>query len=448
MEAQSRSGSAGLDALESAGNAQASDFTSLLDGFAGQTRKESIATLQREVDALRTELGAMALEPGAGGDPLQALLPEMPTNDSVAAMPALQSGNPVLSILENLLPRILTPAAHGDGVDLGQSGASLGSSHLPLLQQEASAPGPGNSGLGSKLEVSVQNQETHFKPIVEGLNHTSTEPGSSVAPEEIGSATVNLPASQAKGSSAWDRISDADSSLTQALSDMAVKAEAAERHKEQETVGNVSSERATDRGELQKQVIASGTKGDAASLPPSTFQHLAESIIEDIKGVSEPQQPSFQQDGLNRIATARASAGVLRVLDLQLRPAELGLVTIRMRLAGDSIEMEIEAQSEDTAELLRNDAEKLSSLLRVSGYRPDVINIQSTDAISHDRSTFQRSQQSPQTQSQSFDQGAAAGQGNPSRHQDGRYSGGGPDLQNDGKEGLPSGGSRSGGIYL
>lgn len=448
MEAQSRSGSINPDAQENAGSAQTSDFTSLLDGFSGQVRKETIATFQRETDPLSTELGMVAPEPDAGGNPLQALLPEVPMNDSAAAMPALQSGSPVLSILENLLPRILTRVAYGDGVDPGQSGASLGSSHLPLRPQEASALNPTNSGLGSKLAVSVQNQETHFRPIVEGLSHTSAEPDMSVAQEEIDPATDNLSAGQAKGASVRDWIPDADAGLTQALSDMAVEGEVAKTLKEQETARSASLERASDRGELQKPSITGGLKGDAASLPPQTLQHLAKSIIEDAKSASEPQQPSLQQDGLNRVATARASAGVLRVLDLQLRPAELGLVTIRMRLAGDSIEMEIEAQNEDTAELLRNDAEKLSSLLRVSGYRPDVINIQSADAISHDRSSFQRPQQGTQAQGQSFDQGAAAGQGNSSRNQDDRYGGGRPDIQEGGKEGHSSGGSHSGGIYL
>lgn len=448
MEAQSRSGSINPDAQENAGSAQTSDFTSLLDGFSGQVRKETIATFQRKTDPLSTELDMVAPEPDAGGNHLQALLPEVPTNDSAAAMPALQSGSPVLSILENLLPRILTRVANGDGVDPGQSGASLGSSHLPLSLQEASTLNPENAGLGSKLAVSIQNQETHFRPIVEGLSHTSAEPDMSVAQEEIDPATDNLSAGQAKGAAVRDWIPDADGGLTQALSDMAVEGEVAKTLKEQETARSASLERASDRGELQKPSITGGLRGDAASLPPPTLQHLAKSIIEDVKSVSEPQQPSLQQDGLNRVATARASAGVLRVLDLQLRPAELGLVTIRMRLAGDSIEMEIEAQNEDTAELLRNDAEKLSSLLRVSGYRPDVINIQSADAISHDRSSFQRPQQGTQAQGQSFDQGAAAGQGNSSRNQDDRYGGGRPDIQEGGKEGHSSGGSRSGGIYL
>jgi chemotaxis protein MotD len=302
--------------------------------------------------------------------------------------------------------------------------------------------------LGSKLAVSVQNQETHFRPIVEGLSSTSADLGTSISNDEIGPTTESRVAGKPKGAEIKDQRPGAGDGLTQALTDMAVEAEATKRNEEQEVVKDGSLHRASDRTESQKQSPIGASKAEAASLPPSTLQHLAKSIIGDVKGLSEPQQPSFQHAGLNRVATARASAGVLRVLDLQLKPAELGLVTIRMRLAGDSIEMEIQAQSEDTAELLRNDAEKLSSLLRVSGYRPDVINIQSTDAASHDRSSFQRPQQGTQAQGQSFEQGAAAGQGNSSRHQGDRYGRGGSESHKDGKEGLPSDGSHTGGIYL
>jgi flagellar hook-length control protein FliK len=203
-----------------------------------------------------------------------------------------------------------------------------------------------------------------------------------------------------------------------------------------------------ERADAQKQSQATGAKAESSVLPTSTLQQLAKSIVDDARSVSQPHQPSFQHDGLNRVATARASAGVLRVLDLQLRPAELGLLTIRMRLAGDSIEMEIEAQSEDTAELLRHDAEKLSSLLRSSGYRPDIITIQSTDTTSHDRSSFQRSPQGDQSQSQSFGQGGASGNGSSSGHQEERYTRGSADIQKDGKENFHSGSGGTGGVYL
>jgi chemotaxis protein MotD len=449
VDTPSRNASLNPDAQESSGNAASSDFGSLLDGFSGKSQKEGVGASQQKTNILDNEANKAYLESDAAdGDALQALLPEVPPSDNSAGTSALQSGSPAFSILENLLPRILARTANAGDADAAQSSASLASAHLSMPPQDVGELSPANSGLGSKLAVSVQNQETHFRPIVEGLSSAPTELGTAVYNEEASPASENLLTGKIKGVGVKGLQPPAGEGLAHASTYMAVEADVAGRGEEQGTVKDVSSDRISNRSEMQKLSTIAGSKAEIASLPPSTLQHLAKSIIDDVKGVPEPQQPSFQHDGLNRVATARASAGVLRVLDLQLKPAELGLLTIRMRLAGDSIEMEIQAQSEDTAELLRNDAEKLTSLLRVSGYRPDVINIQSTEAASHDRSSFQRPQQGNQAQSQSFEQGAAAGQGNSSRNQGDRYGRGGSDIHKDGSEGLPSGGSHYGGIYL
>ncbi|WP_162820235.1 flagellar hook-length control protein FliK [Microvirga calopogonii] len=384
---------------------------------------------------------------GADPDPLQDLLPEAPSRDGCEDGSALEAGSSAYAILENLLPRILSRTANGNHPDSGRSGASFASPSLPMMQQDLEDLSPANTGLGSKLAVSVQNQEAHFKPIIEGLSGSPAEPGMPLPIEEAGQAPVNMLQEKLKSNGVKGLHPDADQAF-QASAEIAADIEAAENGEDRGPVRAASPDRMIDRSDVQKQAPMTGVKAEPGSLPSSTLQHLAGSIIEDAKASSEIQQPSFQHDGLNRVATARASAGVLRVLDLQLKPAELGLVTIRMRLSGDSIEMEIQAQHEDTAELLRNDADKLSSLLKVSGYRPDVITIQSAETASHDRSSFHRPQQGSMAQGQSFDQGAATGQGQSSRHQGDRYGGSGPEIHPDGGEGSASGGSRTGGIYL
>lgn len=449
VDTQSRNASMTPDAQESNGNAATSDFGSFLEGFSGKAQKEGATTSQQEAALLGAE--ADKANPDldkADTDPLQALLPEVSPSDGSTGATVLQSGGSAFSILENLLPRILARTSNGGGADAERSGASPASAYLSLPQQDMAEPNLLNSGVGSKLAVSVQNQETHFRPIVEGLGAAPTETGATTSNEETGSASEDPFVSKLKPIEAKDRQPGKYDGSSQILAVTAAETALGEAREEQGNASKVSLERMSDRAELQKQSSVGGTKIEGASLPSSTLQHLAGSIIEDVKGISESQQPSFQHDGLNRVAMARASAGVLRVLDLQLKPAELGLVTIKIRLSGDSLEMEIQAESEDTAELLRNDAEKLSGLLRASGYRPDVINVQSTEATSHDRSSFQRSQQGSQSQGQSFEQGAAAGQGNSSRHRDDRYGSGGSEALKDAKEGQASGSSISRGIYL
>ena len=53
---------------------------------------------------------------------------------------------------------------------------------------------------------------------------------------------------------------------------------------------------------------------------------------------------------------------------MQLHPAELGVVTIRIALRNDTLELQIETDRRDTARLVHADRETLSSLLRSAGY--------------------------------------------------------------------------------
>jgi len=445
VDTSSRNPSPGSDNPQGNGGTATSDFGSLLDGFSGRQPREGIGQPQLEMALLGTESdGAVAMAAEVDADPLQDLLPEVSPREEPEDGSAGEAGSSAFAILETLLPRILSRTANGNQGDSGRSGASFSSPSLALMQQDLEDLSPANAGLGSKLAVSVQNQEAHFKPIIEGLSSAPTDPGMPSPTEEAGQTSVNLLQEKLKNGGVKGLQPDNADEPLQASAEIAADADATANEEERGAVRSTSS----DRMEAQKQAPVNGAKAEAASLPSSTLQHLARSIVDDAKGISEPQHPSFPHDGLNRVATARASAGVLRVLDLQLKPAELGLVTIRMRLSGDSIEMEIQAQHEDTAELLRNDADKLSSLLRVSGYRPDVINIQSAETTAHDRSSFHRPQQGSMAQGQSFDQGAAAGQGHSSRQQGDRHGSSGREIHPDGIESSISGGSRAGGIYL
>ncbi len=446
VDAQSRNATTGMDAQDGAGTAQTSDFASLLDGFSGRPPREGLV-ISDETGLSNSEPDKADSEVNAGADPLQALLPEVATSDNATGAPVLQSVSPVLSVLESILPRILAGTAAGGNPDAGHPGASSASSYPAMLPQEAGELASATAGSAPKLAVSVQNQETHFKPIVEGLIDTSLETEAAAHREEPDLATGAPLIGKPKGTAAAIQHPDAKAGSAQASSGLTGVLEAS-KEQEKDVAKRVSLDRAPDRPELPKQQSIGSLKADATSLPPSTLQHLAKSIVDDVESLSEPQAPTFQQSGLNRVATARASAGVLRVLDLQLKPAELGLVTIRMRLAGDGIEMEIRAQNDDTADLLRHDAEKLSNLLRASGYRPDAITIQSTEASSHDRASFQRPPQGNQTQGHSFDQGGGAGQGNSPRHQDNRHDSGRRDLSKDGKDASNPGGGGTGGIYL
>ncbi|MFE1600196.1 flagellar hook-length control protein FliK [Methylobacterium sp. ID0610] len=100
-----------------------------------------------------------------------------------------------------------------------------------------------------------------------------------------------------------------------------------------------------------------------SALPGATLPHLAQAIA------SQAAQP----------ASAPAQ-GPLRILTLQLKPADLGSVQVVMRLRGEELEMNLKTSQAETAELLRKDAGMLSDLLRNAGYKPDIITIQAGNA--------------------------------------------------------------------
>lgn len=87
---------------------------------------------------------------------------------------------------------------------------------------------------------------------------------------------------------------------------------------------------------------------------------------------------------------------VLKVLHIQLQPADMGTVTVRMELKDAELTLQVEADRAGTADLIRNDQDTLSGLLRASGYNVDVGSVRVVEA---DRSGS--SQQSLQNGTQS-----------------------------------------------
>jgi flagellar hook-length control protein FliK len=412
-------------------------FDTLLEGLSRELGRESADLLQG--DSLLDLTDQTAESPAIDTTALQALLSATVPDGSSVGAAALPPGSQAYSVLESLLPRILSQTGTG-----GQSGAETrngASSMLPLLTSDATADSILSPAIGPKLSVSVQNQETHFRPVVEGLETALQE---TMPAESIDLSTEALPNDLGVKRTMQAALKQPPVNLEHRLGDEPVIPDAkAGFHKsdEERSFDKISLGRMADRAEVQKQTAPGLQKAEGSSLPAGTLHQMARAILDDVSEVSAFQQPSLQGDGVHRVAVARASGGVLRVLSLQLNPVELGLVTIKMRLSGDSLEMELHVEKQETAELLRNDAERLSSLLRTSGYKPDVINIQTAESSNHDHNSFQRPHSG--AQDQSF-QGNADGQNHSSRHH-GRDE---AEIRNEPKQIRVDVSGSSGGVYL
>jgi chemotaxis protein MotD len=101
------------------------------------------------------------------------------------------------------------------------------------------------------------------------------------------------------------------------------------------------------------------------------------------------------------------SAPPVKVLHIQLQPAELGTVVVRLSLKHDVLDVEMDASQSGTAHLLQRDREVLLGLLRSSGYLVDGVSVQVAEpdrvlgsAAQHTGNAGSSLSQSP-TQSQS-----------------------------------------------
>ncbi|PVB62686.1 flagellar hook-length control protein FliK [Labrenzia sp. 011] len=152
----------------------------------------------------------------------------------------------------------------------------------------------------------------------------------------------------------------------------------------------------------------------APNLRLSPIQQVGEQIVAAVKEI--PSGAGAIQQGLS----AKAEGPVLKTLDIQLTPHELGSVKVSLRMVGDTVEVTLVASKAQTAELLKQDRQLLDQMLRVTGFKADAITVQAAD----DR-PVQQPGASPNGQSASGQNGSAGGDG-----QAQSFNGGGSDQQN------------------
>ncbi|KQP51055.1 hypothetical protein ASF41_12720 [Methylobacterium sp. Leaf111] len=193
--------------------------------------------------------------------------------------------------------------------------------------------------------------------------------------------------------------------------------------------------------------LPAGSLSGPAAAPA---QQVAAAILAEL-----PRGPAGAVPGA--LPGAPTGEGPLKLLTLQLHPADLGTVLVRMRLRDGQLEMSLQASREDSARLLREGGEVLNDLLRQGGYRPEsvTVTVASPPADGRGASGNPGSQQGQGAQgAQGFPgQGeSGANQGRPTPDQAGRRSspGGDPaasDLHERMHESVSSSPDRSG-VYL
>jgi chemotaxis protein MotD len=179
--------------------------------------------------------------------------------------------------------------------------------------------------------------------------------------------------------------------------------------------------------------------------PPVSHQ-AAERIIAELKSTDQtaaPQAATPQRD---------ATPAPVRMLHLQLQPADLGLLTVRLSLRESGLDIKLEAAEHRTARLLEGDREMLSDMLRTAGYVVDGLSVQfqSADKPAPAFQAFAGSGADNGPQSGAQSQAGGAQPDTQRGNQSGRGSDQGGALPANGEEGDPKNPARSadGNLYL
>lgn len=114
-------------------------------------------------------------------------------------------------------------------------------------------------------------------------------------------------------------------------------------------------------------------------LPPVTRLSPFQQVVEPLRqAAAELLASSRAADAIPELDSVKPSeiASPTKLLHLELRPVELGTITIKMRLSQGGMEMRIEASRAETATMLSQDKEALREVIRASGYSADAVTVE------------------------------------------------------------------------
>lgn len=267
---------------------------------------------------------------------------------------AAQAARPadVVPILPTPAAPPALPAAEAEG-EAPQGGAQPGKAGTDALAQTLAASDAGDPG---PLRVTVLAQETHFAPVrADGSpKPTFTLPGDTAAGEDEPREAEAPRAGAAP--SALDRASARQASER-------LEARLSERRDGGQAVSTDAAESA-DVGET----VAAEAGKSASSAPAGFGQGLSLSNLRQVSSAigAELARMAAQVPGQSPDAP-RTGGGPLRLLDIQLHPADLGTVTVRMRMSDAGLEVRLSADKAETARMLRDDHAKLADMLAAEG---------------------------------------------------------------------------------
>lgn len=123
-------------------------------------------------------------------------------------------------------------------------------------------------------------------------------------------------------------------------------------------------------------------------LPPvmriSPFQQVVEPLRQAVAELVSSRSDAVPDIGSD--ASSEISAPT-KILHIELKPVELGTITVKIRLAQGGMEIRIEASRAETAQMLASDKDALRDIVKASGFSPDAVSVETVhvDTMASDR---------------------------------------------------------------
>jgi hypothetical protein len=312
-------------------------------------------------------------------------------------------------------------------VDLSQSG-QLGQLAKPPAPRAANVSKlnvrPSDSGAAEnasvevEVKVSVIGRETHFAPIV------PTSLPARAADRSAVPASVNRAAPVRPAASDGDAGPNAEypgigveTGALRRVSQAGVQDEQFDpfEHMRAAQVGEAKADArpSADRPTVERAgggpaTVAETRESSGGQPPPglpvSAVQQIADRIVTALDESTSVRPPSAS----GAAAANSATAARLKVLHIELQPAGLGVIEIRLSLKVNALEVRLDASRAETAALIGRDKDALAGMLRSVGYLIDAMTVQVAEP---DRSgaSGQQGSQGTQTPSQSMTQTQSGG---------------------------------------
>lgn len=410
----------------------------LADGGAGQARKPMMraeagdtAEADRVVSTRWRHVGRVApfdqdAPPAEGQVETTAL--ELPRAVDSAAVSKVLAGEP-LPVMPQPIPQGPTTDAReatdapSEAPGEGEAGTRL--PDVAALKAQLSAKGApaANTGIDVEAKVAVLRSETHFAPVVLSslLSRAVDRPAAAPATGKPAQGLA-VAAEALEMDAPGDRVA---TGLGGDKLEHPVKAVPAgkDRGDGADMFGRSRNGRALPAADG-----AAGERGAGGTATGAELRATSAGFVPQPAGpVASPVQQIADRiaaevtaaGGSARRASPAGSAGQpastqVKVLHIELQPADLGTIEVRISLKHDALELKLEASRAESAALISRDKDALAGMLRSAGYLIDGLTVQIADA---DRNALTSQSGGTHTPPQSSTQGQS-GSSNPDAQSD------------------------------